>query len=82
MKDMSDSAPEPVVSAETTIAAAVRAVTGKFVTKWVLCAEIIDDDGAQVMEMYRDPTTARWDRIGMLTYAIEVEKVRVHRDTR
>jgi hypothetical protein len=63
------------------IAQAITATTGQFVTKWVLLVEVIGPNGVQSLELYRDNTTQRWDRMGMLAYALELEKIRAHRAT-
>jgi hypothetical protein len=60
------------------IHSAVAELSGQFVTKFIVLATVIDEDGSESIEMYRDGTSSRWDRMGLLNYALEVEKVRLH----
>lgn len=39
------------------------------VTRWLLVAEVIDDDGAKTLRIISSPDVTHWDRLGMLQVA-------------
>jgi hypothetical protein len=62
----------------TPLAAAIGAeCDAALVTKWVVIAEVIDEDGDKVMHSLRSEDLPTWDYMGMLQFQLIIEKQRL-----
>jgi hypothetical protein len=63
---------------ENAVSSAVRDVDGGMVTKWVMLAEGIDEDGERALWLVANKDALSWDTIGMLHYALALEQARIN----
>jgi hypothetical protein len=53
------------------------AFAAPLVTKWVVVAEVIDEDGDKCMQSMRSEDLPTWDFLGMLQFQLIIEKQRL-----
>jgi hypothetical protein len=53
-----------------------RRVEAGMLTRWVVLAESIDEDGQRGLWLITQEDARAWDTIGMLTYALHLEQAR------
>jgi hypothetical protein len=56
---------------------AVLDLPGSVVTRWVLVAEVLDEDGDQCLATRHSANLAEWDIHGLLGFAAERSKARI-----
>lgn len=50
-------------------------------TRWVLVAESVEDDGSRGLWLQADDTAKPWDVLGLLHFAITQQEAQIHRDS-
>lgn len=62
----------------TELAEQIRTECGvPLVTKWLVIAEVIDEDGDKGICQIESPDLTMWDAVGMLSFQLAVEKARL-----
>jgi len=60
--------------------AITRVASGPLVTKWVVIAEVVADDGDRQLERFNPPDASSWDILGMLDFHLTFERKRIQTD--
>lgn len=55
---------------------------GLMANRWLLAAEVLEEDGERSLLAMTSPDLRSWDSLGMLGYLIERERAAIHEDYR
>lgn len=53
---------------------------GDMLVRWVVCAEVIDQEGDRAVWALAPEGQKAWDSLGLLTYAVQLEQAAAVRD--